>query len=297
MIPTYRYSASSPPMPFFDLNNEDHNHHLFTTNQQATSSSSSLSYSILFNQNQDQTNSYSWESNHILSDGVEVKNFVPSSESWDHQEVEKDAKDWKKEEDNENFRDEGRISMKWMPSKKRMIKRMMEDQRASEQEFEKQIKQLSPNLVGTEDSSNNNFSNNSTVRVCTDCHTTKTPLWRSGPTGPKSLCNACGIRQRKARRALAAAANGETLVVAEKPYVKGKKLQIKRKRSKTDQCAQLLKRKGKSENKCNNFEDLITSWSNNLASHQVFPQDVKEAAILLMALSSGLLNGCSSDEC
>lgn len=99
--------------------------------------------------------------------------------------MEKDAKDWKKEEDNENFRDEGRISMKWMPSKKRMIKRMMEDQRASEQEFEKQIKQLSPNLVGTEDSSNNNFSNNSTVRVCTDCHTTKTPLWRSGPTGPK----------------------------------------------------------------------------------------------------------------
>lgn len=72
MIPTYRYSASSPPMPFFDLNNEDHNHHLFTTNQQATSSSSSLSYSILFNQNQDQTNSYSWESNRILSDGVEV---------------------------------------------------------------------------------------------------------------------------------------------------------------------------------------------------------------------------------
>jgi len=72
MIPTYRYSASSPPMPFFDLNNEDHSHHLFTTNQQDTSSSSSLSYSILFNQNQDQTRSYSWESNHIQSDSLEV---------------------------------------------------------------------------------------------------------------------------------------------------------------------------------------------------------------------------------
>ena len=23
------------------------------------------------------------------------------------------------------------------------------------------------------------------VRVCTDCHTTTTPLWRSGPQGPK----------------------------------------------------------------------------------------------------------------
>uniref|UniRef100_A0ACD5YPV6 Uncharacterized protein n=1 Tax=Avena sativa TaxID=4498 RepID=A0ACD5YPV6_AVESA len=44
------------------------------------------------------------------------------------------------------------------------------------------------------------------IRVCSDCNTTKTPLWRSGPRGPKSLCNACGIRQRKARRAMAAAA-------------------------------------------------------------------------------------------
>nr|CAB3503116.1 unnamed protein product [Digitaria exilis] len=42
------------------------------------------------------------------------------------------------------------------------------------------------------------------IRVCSDCNTTKTPLWRTGPCGPKSLCNACGIRQRKARRAMMA---------------------------------------------------------------------------------------------
>uniref|UniRef100_A0ACD5UGB0 Uncharacterized protein n=1 Tax=Avena sativa TaxID=4498 RepID=A0ACD5UGB0_AVESA len=42
------------------------------------------------------------------------------------------------------------------------------------------------------------------IRTCSDCNTTKTPLWRSGPCGPKSLCNACGIRQRKARRAMMA---------------------------------------------------------------------------------------------
>ncbi|KAK7352539.1 hypothetical protein VNO80_17961 [Phaseolus coccineus] len=46
------------------------------------------------------------------------------------------------------------------------------------------------------------------IRVCADCNTTSTPLWRSGPNGPKSLCNACGIRQRKAKRAMAEAANG-----------------------------------------------------------------------------------------
>ncbi|GFY94917.1 GATA transcription factor 16 [Actinidia rufa] len=36
-------------------------------------------------------------------------------------------------------------------------------------------------------------------KYCADCKTTKTPLWRSGPGGPKSLCNACGIRYRKKR--------------------------------------------------------------------------------------------------
>ncbi|XVF57561.1 hypothetical protein PTKIN_Ptkin06aG0215600 [Pterospermum kingtungense] len=39
-------------------------------------------------------------------------------------------------------------------------------------------------------------------KFCTDCKTTKTPLWRGGPAGPKSLCNACGIRYRKKRRAM-----------------------------------------------------------------------------------------------
>ncbi|CAH9109166.1 unnamed protein product [Cuscuta europaea] len=44
----------------------------------------------------------------------------------------------------------------------------------------------------------------SQIKTCADCGTTKTPLWRGGPAGPKSLCNACGIRSRKKRRALLA---------------------------------------------------------------------------------------------
>lgn len=32
------------------------------------------------------------------------------------------------------------------------------------------------------------------VRVCAYCRTLKTPLWRNGPHGPKTLCNACGVR-------------------------------------------------------------------------------------------------------
>ncbi|KAE8702666.1 GATA transcription factor 23 [Hibiscus syriacus] len=46
-------------------------------------------------------------------------------------------------------------------------------------------------------------------KFCTDCKTTKTPLWRGGPAGPKSLCNACGIRHRKRRRAMLGLNKGE----------------------------------------------------------------------------------------
>ncbi|XP_059460887.1 GATA transcription factor 16 [Corylus avellana] len=44
-------------------------------------------------------------------------------------------------------------------------------------------------------------SEESHKKTCADCGTSKTPLWRGGPAGPKSLCNACGIRSRKKRRA------------------------------------------------------------------------------------------------
>lgn len=41
-------------------------------------------------------------------------------------------------------------------------------------------------------------------RRCANCGTTSTPLWRNGPRGPKSLCNACGIRFKKEERRAAA---------------------------------------------------------------------------------------------
>ncbi|CAL5089628.1 unnamed protein product [Urochloa decumbens] len=39
--------------------------------------------------------------------------------------------------------------------------------------------------------------NQNKSKICTHCHTTITSLWRSGPFGPKSLCNACGLRYRR----------------------------------------------------------------------------------------------------
>ncbi|KAH9614962.1 hypothetical protein KSS87_018235 [Heliosperma pusillum] len=74
---------------------------------------------------------------------------------------------------------------------------------------------------------NNNING---IRMCSDCHTTTTPLWRSGPQGPKSLCNACGIRQRKARRAAMAAATAgftkDTTIITSSTIVEPPKLVV-----------------------------------------------------------------------
>ncbi|RAL46079.1 unnamed protein product [Cuscuta campestris] len=40
---------------------------------------------------------------------------------------------------------------------------------------------------------------NGWVKRCMHCEITKTPQWREGPLGPKTLCNACGVRYRSGR--------------------------------------------------------------------------------------------------
>ncbi|KAK2980434.1 hypothetical protein RJ640_022291 [Escallonia rubra] len=37
------------------------------------------------------------------------------------------------------------------------------------------------------------------TKKCAHCAITKTPQWREGPMGPKTLCNACGVRYRSGR--------------------------------------------------------------------------------------------------
>ncbi|KAG6484656.1 GATA transcription factor 4-like [Zingiber officinale] len=39
----------------------------------------------------------------------------------------------------------------------------------------------------------------SATRRCTHCASEKTPQWRTGPLGPKTLCNACGVRYKSGR--------------------------------------------------------------------------------------------------
>ncbi|XP_057485726.1 GATA transcription factor 16-like isoform X2 [Actinidia eriantha] len=64
--------------------------------------------------------------------------------------------------------------------------------------------------MGSESEERNNGQRPDSVKTCADCGTNKTPLWRGGPAGPKSLCNACGIRSRKKRRALLGVNKGST---------------------------------------------------------------------------------------
>ncbi|KAF9592344.1 hypothetical protein IFM89_014270 [Coptis chinensis] len=38
------------------------------------------------------------------------------------------------------------------------------------------------------------------VKACTECGRTRTPMWRKGPGGPKTLCNACYVGRRKNKK-------------------------------------------------------------------------------------------------
>lgn len=47
--------------------------------------------------------------------------------------------------------------------------------------------------------SNSSSNSDSSGRKCLHCAAEKTPQWRTGPMGPKTLCNACGVRYKSGR--------------------------------------------------------------------------------------------------
>lgn len=72
----------------------------------------------------------------------------------------------------------------------------------------KKKKQKKPKILGpTEEignqNENQNYNQNQSggqgLRKCMHCEITKTPQWRAGPLGPKTLCNACGVRYKSGR--------------------------------------------------------------------------------------------------
>ncbi|KAE9618389.1 hypothetical protein Lal_00047759 [Lupinus albus] len=62
----------------------------------------------------------------------------------------------------------------------------------------KKKKKIKLSLPSSPDADHTN-QNGQAIRKCMHCEITKTPQWRAGPMGPKTLCNACGVRYKSGR--------------------------------------------------------------------------------------------------
>ncbi|KAK8965985.1 GATA transcription factor 15 [Platanthera guangdongensis] len=134
-------------------------------------------------------------------------------------------------------------------------------------------------------------SASSGLKSCADCQTTKTPLWRGGPSGPKchifycpqSLCNACGIRYRKKRR----------------PVMGSKERDMAGERSKAASARDKREEKRDSMNgRMKSLEMTMMGFSGEIfwklsgiirKKNRRTLREEEEAAILLMAISSGFV--------
>eukprot|EP00252_Welwitschia_mirabilis_P004303 TRINITY_DN145_c0_g1_i1.p1 TRINITY_DN145_c0_g1~~TRINITY_DN145_c0_g1_i1.p1 ORF type:complete len:299 (+),score=3.25 TRINITY_DN145_c0_g1_i1:381-1277(+) len=153
-----------------------------------------------------------------------------------------------------------------------------------------------------------NFALRNIPRVCVDCKTSKTPLWRSGPQGPKSLCNACGIRYRKARRALAVLGDSSSSS-SSFPKHKNKEIQNPTAKRRSDLNINMsdFKKRAKISSAPSSSswkprkspmtaitdkhnEETPPSPTASATFNSVFARDEEEAAVLLMALSCGLVH-------
>lgn len=65
-------------------------------------------------------------------------------------------------------------------------------------------------------------------RTCSNCACTETPLWRRSPLGPKTLCNACGVRMKKGR--LQFVPNTGRFITVESPAAAAKRQKKERQR-------------------------------------------------------------------
>ncbi|KAK8671185.1 hypothetical protein V6N13_037790 [Hibiscus sabdariffa] len=134
----------------------------------------------------------------------------------------------------------------------------------------------------SEDQNNNNHNpeeislSNETKKTCADCGTSKTPLWRGGPAGPKSLCNACGIRSRKKRRAMLGLNKGEEMKKSKKP-THNSSSSTSSSRNLSDNLKQRLLSLGRQ----------VLMQRSTVENQRTKLGEEEQAAVLLMALSYG----------
>ncbi|KAI7727180.1 hypothetical protein M8C21_026993 [Ambrosia artemisiifolia] len=313
---------------FFIPSDQHHEHQFLSPNSQASSSSNSLTCHLFFDTipTHDQDEVFDRESHPSQNEDDSFKSLAYNNHRMENQDDERVEGNgglkfslWKRET-YDHMNDE--TQLKWMSSKMRVMLKMKKTNTTKlntlrsttdDLKLEDHHDHKEPTSSPMDESTaypNTIIYNTSPIRVCSDCNTTKTPLWRSGPQGPKSLCNACGIRQRKARKAMAMAAAAAAVETNENVFsdkstslkatkilhkdrkkvpnngifTKYKKKQYSKQRSTT------LLPYSSSPKRKNRVEELLVTLSKNLAFHRVFPQDEKEAAILLMALSCGCVH-------
>ncbi|WOL09062.1 hypothetical protein Cni_G17815 [Canna indica] len=141
-------------------------------------------------------------------------------------------------------------------------------------------------------------TSNCPIRACSNCNTTKTPLWRSGPHGPKSLCNACGIRQRKGRRAAMEAAgmiNNINVHGVVLPSKNAPNYRLTKEKKPSSKCVVPFKKRCKFTGAGKQLFLDETGSKEELHFEKlgfrevVFPKDEKDAAMLLMGLSCSII--------
>ncbi|KAK2649576.1 hypothetical protein Ddye_017065 [Dipteronia dyeriana] len=114
-------------------------------------------------------------------------------------------------------------------------------------------------MKNIKNSSPDNYVFSEVKKSCIDCHTTRTPLWRGGPAGPRSLCNACGIRYRKTKKAIMLGLNNNGRSTEK---IRGRKTS-------------------------NKLQVLMAVGREMLLQTSSMGEEEEQAAMLLMALSSG----------
>ncbi|KAK3140677.1 hypothetical protein QOZ80_5AG0404230 [Eleusine coracana subsp. coracana] len=124
---------------------------------------------------------------------------------------------------------------------------------------------------------------------CVECRTTATPMWRGGPTGPRSLCNACGIRYRKKRRQELGLDNKQQPKQQAQQQQQLRQLQLQPPQQ--EQGHQNLQRDLSEVTSAVKDSNSSANTNTKSSSLQVVKKrrvlmGVEEAAILLMALSS-----------
>ncbi|KAL9261531.1 GATA transcription factor 17-like protein [Drosera capensis] len=124
---------------------------------------------------------------------------------------------------------------------------------------------------------------NRKLKSCVDCLTNNTPLWRGGPAGPKSLCNACGIKHHKKRRALLGLQKGRP----EKPPKKKSKNTNNRHNNGTNDSSNSSSDNSSSSNNMNNDDNRKSSSSSYCDNNDTEHEEVGKGSSGLKRMSTG----------